>query len=102
MSKPILLVKWADEKNFNDDRKAYLKFDLSNVPGDAIKSLASPNYENILIASILHSDAIIIASEALSASLTKFIESTGKPFLPFIPKDQFAEAYTNFYKNSVL
>ena len=38
VSQPILLVKWADEKNFNYDRKAYLKFDLSNVPGDAIKS----------------------------------------------------------------
>jgi starch synthase len=38
----------------------------------------------------------------VSSSLTKFIESTGKPFLPFMPKEKFAEAYTNFYKNSVL
>jgi hypothetical protein len=32
-----------------------------------------------------------------SPSLTKFIESSGKP-LPFVPKDEFAEAYTNFIK----
>jgi hypothetical protein len=41
---------------------------------------------------------VIIASENLSPSLTKFIESSGKPFLPFAPKDAFAEAYTDFYK----
>ena len=33
------------------------------------------------------------------SSLTKFIESSGKPFLPFATKDAFAEAYTNFYKS---
>jgi len=43
-----------------------------------------------------------VASDDLSSSLTKFIESSGKPFLPFAPKDRFAEAYTNFYKNQVL
>jgi starch synthase len=50
----------------------------------------------------MHSDAIIIASDNLSASLTKFIDSSGKPFLPFAPKDKFAEAYSNFYKTFVL
>jgi starch synthase len=50
----------------------------------------------------MHSDAVIIASENLSPSLTKFIESSGKPFLPFAPKETFAQAYTNFYKQAVL
>jgi starch synthase len=77
-----------------------VKFD--GIPEESITQLKNPNYENILMASILHSDAVIIASEALSPSLTKHIESSGKPFLPFTPKDQFAEAYTNFYKNTVL
>jgi len=77
-----------------------VKFD--GIPEESITCLATPNYENILMTSILHSDAVIIASESLSPSLTKFIESSGKPFLPFMPKDQFGEAYTNFYKNAVL
>jgi len=46
----------------------------------------------------MHSDALIVASENLSLSLTKFIETSGKPFLPFTPKDKFAEVYTNFTK----
>jgi starch synthase len=51
---------------------------------------------------INHSDAVIIASDSLSSDLTKFIENSGKPFLPFAFKDKFAEAYTDFYKNIVL
>ncbi len=39
--------------------------------------LEIPNYENIIKASINQSDAVIIASEDLSPSLTKFIESSG-------------------------
>ena len=77
-----------------------VKFD--GVPADAIADLEVPNYENIIKATINHSDAVIVASDNLSSSLTKFIESSGKPFLPFASKDAFAEAYTNFYKNEVL
>jgi starch synthase len=77
-----------------------VKFD--GVPHDAIADLEIPNYENILKTAVLNSDAVIVASDNLSPSLTKFIESSNKPFLPFTPKDGFAEAYTNFYKNQVL
>jgi starch synthase len=74
-----------------------IKFD--NIPHEAIQELESPNYENLIKASVNHSDGVIIASENVSASLTKFIESSGKPFLPFASKDKFTEAYTNFYKS---
>ena len=84
----------------NEEMINKVKFD--GVPDDAITDLEIPNYENIIKATIKHSDAVIIASENLSPSLTKFIESSGKPFLPFAPKDAFAEAYTNFYRNEVL
>ena len=77
-----------------------VKFD--GVPNEAVLDMKSPDYEGIMKASINHSDAVIIASENLSSSLTKFIESSGKPFLPFAPKDKFAEAYVDFYKSSVL
>nr|WP_314840053.1 glycogen/starch synthase [uncultured Flavobacterium sp.] len=77
-----------------------VKFD--GIPEDAIADLEIPNYENIIKTTIKHSDAVIIASDSLTPSLTKFIESSGKPFLPFAPKDAFAEAYTNFYINEML
>ena len=77
-----------------------VKFD--GVPESAISELENPTYENLLKVAVNHSDAVIIASEGVSPSLTKFIEASGKPFLPFAPKDRFAEAYTNFYKTQVL
>ena len=75
---------------------------FDGIPNDAVSDLKNSDYESIMKATIQHSDAVIIASETLSSSLTKFIESSGKPFLPFVPKEKFAEAYTDFYKNTVL
>jgi len=86
----------------NLDMEMMKKVAFDGIPDDAISVLSEPNYENIMKASIMQSDAVIVASDDLSSSLTKFIESSGKPFLPFAPKDRFAEAYTNFYKNQVL
>jgi starch synthase len=74
-----------------------IKFD--GVPQDAIQELELPNYENLIKAAIKHSDGVIIASENVSGSLTKFIQTSEKPFLPFASKDKFTEAYTNFYKS---
>ena len=74
-----------------------IKFD--GVPQDAIQELELPNYENLIKAAIKHSDGVIIASENVSGSLTKFIQSSEKPFLPFASKDKFTETYTNFYKS---
>ena len=78
------------------------KIQFDGVPASAISELTEPSYDNIIKASINHSDAVIIATDNLSSSLTKYIESSGKPFLPFTAKDEFAQAYTNFYKDSVL
>lgn len=80
------------------DTEMINKIIFDGVPQDAIQELELPNYENLIKAAVKHSDAVVIASENVSASLTKFIESSGKPFLPFAPKDKITEAYTNFYK----
>ena len=84
------------------DKEMVNKVAFDGVPVDAILDLKNPDYESIMKATISHSDGVIIASDNLSPSLTKFIESSGKPFLPFAPKDKFAEAYSNFYKTFVL
>ncbi len=75
---------------------------FDDIPNEAVQALETPNYENILKTAIAHSDAAIISSENLSPELTKFVEESGKPFLPYVSKEKFAEAYTNFYKNQVL
>ena len=74
-----------------------VKFD--GIPQAAIVELETPNYENIMKASINSCDAVIIASDSLSDSLTNYIASSKKPFLNFAPKEKFAEAYSTFYKS---
>jgi starch synthase len=98
------IVTSVYSQSFDDtlDPEMINKVKFDDIPYGAISDLEIPNYENIIKATVKHSDAVIIASDAVSPSLTKFIESSGKPFLPFVPKDKFAEAYTNFYKTAVL
>jgi starch synthase len=98
------IVSSVYSQSFNESLNPELinKIKFDGIPQEAISELENPNYENIIKSSINHSDAVIIASDSLSDSLTKFIEASGKPFLPFVPKDKFAEMYTNFYKNEVL
>lgn len=84
------------------DSKLINKMIFDEIPEKEISQLQSPSYENLLMASINHSDAIVIASNDLSSSLTKYIESSKKPFLPFASKENFNEVYTGFLKNKVL
>ncbi len=98
----VVTSVYAQSFEGNLDLELINKVKFDEIPHDAVAELAQPNYENIVKTAVIHSDAVIIASENLSPSLTKFIESSNKPFLPFVPKDEFAEHYTNFYKNSVL
>ena len=85
------------EGSLNNEMINKIAFD--EIPLEAIKELEVPTYENIIKSAVVNSDAVIIASPTISSTLTKFIESSEKPFLPFTPKEQFASAYTEFYKN---
>jgi starch synthase len=84
------------------DAQMSTKVQFDGVPQTAITELDLPTYENIMMASIAHSDGIVIASESISPNLTKFIEASKKPLLPFVPKENHALAYTEFYKNQIL
>lgn len=84
------------------DKELMNKVLFDNVPADSAKLLAEPDYNNIMKTAVLHSDGVIIASENVPDDLKTFIETAGKPFLGYLPKDKFGEAYTNFYKNQVL
>ncbi len=78
------------------------KVRFDGIPEEAISDLELPSYENILRCAIANSDGVIVASEEVPPSLTDFIASSQKPFLPFVPKEKFAQAYTQFYKNEIL
>ena len=84
------------------DKDMLKKVLFDQVPEAAVNMLETPDFESVMKAAIAHSDASIIASPNVSDSLKAYVEASGKPFLPYVDKDNFASAYTNFYKNQVL
>jgi starch synthase len=94
----IITSVYSQSFDGNLDMEMINKVKFDDVPQEAIQELETPNYENLIKSAVNHSDAVIIASSTISASLTKFIESSQKPFLPFTTKENFASAYTEFYK----
>lgn len=84
------------------DEKLMHKISFDNIPKEDTLIIENPSYENLMKLTINHSDAVIVGSENLSSGLTKYIETSGKPFLPFAFPEKIKEEYTNFIKNQVL
>jgi starch synthase len=97
------IISSVYEQGFEGELDANLmnKILFDNITKENIDVIENPSYENIMKLSIMHSDAVVIGSENLSSTLTKFIESSNKPFLPFASKENIKEVYTSFIKNHV-
>lgn len=83
------------EGQLSQQMKDKIAFD--GLSEEIISEFGDPTYENIMKNAISNSDGVIIASEKIGSNLTKFIESSEKPFLPYVAKEEFAEAYSEFY-----
>ncbi|MCU0349529.1 MAG: glycogen/starch synthase [Flavobacterium sp.] len=79
--------------------KSKMEFDA--IDSKSLEGIAAPNYENIMKLCIDHSDALVFGSEMVSPTLTKYIETSEKPFLPFTPKQDLKEAYSQFLKTKL-
>lgn len=62
------------------DAELITKLAYDNLPEAAISKYKEPVFTNLMKATIDHSDAIIIASEGVSADLTKYIETSKNLF----------------------
>lgn len=94
------IYKSGFENELNSKLVDKIKFD--NIDEDQIKDLVKPTYNNLMKVAIDNSDALIVGSEDLPEELTSYLKESKKPVLDFHAKDEFSEAYTNFYTTSVL
>ncbi len=94
------LYNQSFDGTLNNEMIDKIKFDEIN--DDAIKILKNPDYTNLMKVAIDHSDALIIGSEDISEDIEKYLEASKKPVLGYQPKDEFSEAYTEFYTTKVL
>lgn len=88
------------DTSLNKDMINKIKFD--NIDENCIDVLEKPTYINLMKVAIDNSDALIVGSESIPSELETYLENSKKPVLGFQEKDEFSEAYTNFYNESVL
>lgn len=84
----------------NKDMFSKIKFD--DIDETAIKPLEEPNYTNLMKVAIDYSDALVIGSETIPEALESYLKASNKPILEYKDKEEFGEAYTEFFNSNVL
>lgn len=87
------------EGNINSDLSRKINFD--DISKSKIKTIETPSFINLQKLAIEKSDAIIYAQEGVSTDLKKTVAELSKPALEFTPRETFAEAYLDFYKQHI-
>ncbi|MBC2837981.1 glycogen/starch synthase [Robiginitalea sp. SC105] len=77
-----------------------IAFDIDGE--NTVKALSTPTYNNLLKVAVDHSDAVILAAEDIPDDLKEYVANLDKPVLPYVPLQEFEEAYANFYDTEVL
>ncbi|MCO5724488.1 glycogen/starch synthase [Robiginitalea marina] len=78
------------------------KIAFDQIPGTSIEKLDPPSYNNLLKIAADYSDAVILAADEIPEELQEYVANLQKPVLPYVPFQEFEEAYANFYSTEVL
>jgi len=88
---------------YNDDFKNTLnskfseKLLLEGIDKDDVKVISDPTFINVSKMSINFSDGIIIGTQKINSEVEKYIQTSGKMFLDYHPKETYIDAYNEFY-----
>jgi starch synthase len=88
------------EGSLNEELINKIAFD--GIDPETIKELEDPTYENLMKVTIKNSDAAIVGSQELNENLMKILNTTKIPVLPYKKKEEFPQAYEDFYTTQVL
>ncbi len=84
------------------DKEVNVKLMYDGIEEEDIAELKDPSYVNLMKIAIKNSDAIIIGSSEIPTQLETFLKEIDKPVLKFHNKEEFQEAYIDFYTSKVL
>jgi starch synthase len=85
----------AFPESFNENFAQKVKMD--GIVANDLKTLKDPTFDNVNLCAMQMADAVIQGSATLSPALKAFMEATNKPSLDFQTKENYIEAYSNFY-----
>jgi starch synthase len=83
----------------NDMHKKVLFDGLEN---EQVKHLKKPTYVNLMKTAVDNSDAVVIAGDNIPDELKKYLSKLAKPVLEYKSREEFAQAYQEFYTQEVL
>ena len=83
----------------NDMHKKVLFDGLEN---EQVKHLKKPTYVNLMKTAVDNSDAVVIAGDDIPDELKKYLSKLAKPVLEYKSREEFAQAYQEFYTQEVL
>ncbi len=84
------------------DKEVDVKLMFDGIEEEDIVELKDPSYVNLMKIAVKNSDAIIIGSSEIPSQLVTFLKEIDKPVLKFHNKEEFQEAYIDFYTTKVL
>jgi len=73
------------------------KLRSDGVDGFEPEMVSNPDFINLMKFAITNSDGVIIGSDSIDEELSRFIEQSGKPVLPFQDENNYIDAYNEFY-----
>ena len=116
---PLYMKKYYHDENIFEDTKIVTSIYNDTFDGNLtenmfekvafdgfdqadLEKLKEPTFVNLMKNAIDYSDAVFIGSEDINPDLTEYIESSKKPFIPFLPEEKRSVDYLDFYKKEVL
>ena len=89
---------------YNDDFKNTLSADfkdkirMDGITREDVDIIKNPTFENVSKLAIDYSDAVIKGTQKVNKNLEKYIKANNKLFLDYQPKDDYIDAYNEFYE----
>lgn len=89
---------------YDDSFPGSLNADLSaklvqeGIAAEDLAGLETPDYVSLMKFAIRYADALVIGSPQIGEELSSYIEQSGKPVLPYIGKENYEDAYAEFYE----
>lgn len=84
------------------DKNVISKIAFDGIDKKEISEISEPDYNNVMKVAVNFSDAVIEGSENLPDELSSYLKKIDKPVLKFHNKDDFSQAYIDFYTSKVL
>ena len=84
------------------DKDMHKKVLFDGMEDEQVKHLRKANYVNLIKTSVENSDAAIIAGDNIPDELKKFLSKLDKPVLEYKNREEFGQAYLDFYSTKVL